>query len=52
VIAPKGWVRDQDEKSTCHEGYRKKQRMRQENREDLEARAGFNRVDHFSSNRL
>jgi hypothetical protein len=39
--------RDKDENKTCQEGYQKKQRMRQENQEDTEAKVDSARADHF-----
>jgi hypothetical protein len=48
----KGWLRDKDENTTCPEGYRKKQRMHQENQEGLEVTEGFARADLLSNQRL
>jgi hypothetical protein len=48
----KGWLRDKDENATCPEGYRKKQRMHQENQEGLEVTEGFARADLLSNQRL
>jgi len=44
----KGWLRDEDENTTCHEGYLIKQKTHQESRDDLEAQEGSARANPFS----
>jgi hypothetical protein len=46
-----GWLRDKDENKKCQEGYQKRQRMHQENQEDMEAKADSGQADRFSNQR-
>jgi hypothetical protein len=44
----KGWHRDKDENTTCHEGYLKKQKTHQENQDDSEAQEDSTRANPCS----
>jgi hypothetical protein len=47
-----GWLRDKDEKTTCPEGYRKKQKTHQESQEGSAVTEGSAQADLLSNQLL